>query len=156
MNAQALADVRTLVEQGESAHKARETVGQRYGVSGRTIQRWATAAGEHLGDVTRDTAKKAREVQAERNAFTREQLRAGLLRAAVKAVGEIERRLDEEDARGAQGLAVLLGVLVDKMRLEEGEATSRSESFSLDEFARGMRQLEAELDRAGIPHSPLE
>lgn len=145
MNAQALAEVRTLVEQGETVNNATKKVGEQYQVAPSTLRLWAKQQGKPLGDAAQDAAKKAREVAAEQYRARRAKIRLMLLDAAEDAL----TRFKGSEGRDAQALAVAAGIFIDKMRLEEGEATARSESISLQEIDRQIRLLEAELDGAG-------
>lgn len=141
VNAAALAEVRTLVEAGQSVNKATKTVGERYGVAPTTIKAWAKKQGTPLGMLAQTSAKTAREVAAEEYRARRAGLRLKLLAAAEDALA----RFGGAEGRDAQALAVSVGIFIDKMRLEEGEATSRTESVTLDEFARQLEVLEAQL-----------
>lgn len=146
--AAAVAEARALVEQGMSANQAAKKVGEKHGVSERTIRLWATKEGETLGVYRTDLAKRAVETQAAVNAYTREQLKADLLRVAGLALAAIPEAVEGKDAKRAQGFAVTTAILIDKLRLEGGEVTSRSEQWSGDEWVRQLRMLEAEVARA--------
>jgi transposase len=147
MNAQAVADARQLVSKGMSANKAAEQVGADYGVSRQSVQAWAKAQGTPLGVVASQTAKNAREVAAEEHAALRAELRRDLLRVAALTLKAIPAAVQEGDGKQAQAFALTTAILIDKMRLEEGEATSRTESWAADEWTQQVRLLEAEISR---------
>lgn len=142
VNPAALAEVRTLVEQGQSVNSATKTVGAKHGVAQRTIQRWLTASGESLATVATDTAANARAcARAERAAHIERGL--ALLAAALPMlagkVGELSGRDADGTVRACRGI-------LEMVRLVEGEATSRVEHLGRDEFAAEVARLAAELD----------
>ncbi len=121
---QAVAQAVTLVKAGQSANKAAAAIGKKYGVSTRTIQGWATKAGQPLGDLSAyaipQKAIDAYKAQAE---AARLELRTVLI---VKAL-EGAKAADPEDAASFQKLSIGVGTFLDKYRLEMGEATVRGE-----------------------------
>ncbi|HXI16612.1 MAG TPA: hypothetical protein VNM48_09580 [Chloroflexota bacterium] len=116
---------RLMSEEGYSQNKASAAVGEDLGIAGRTVKRWAVAVGLPLGDLSRDFEKRRT--------------------AAATAVQtyDLARRLELNDFRfervrdvatttretnGLKDLALAFGILTDKRRLEEGQATARTES----------------------------
>lgn len=114
-----------MTEQGYSANKAAEAIGEDLGVKGRTVQLWADALEMPLGELSHERAKTARANgavveygQAKRQALS------DLLFSRVEAVAE---KTDEPG--DLKDLATTFGILVDKRRLEEGKATERTETL---------------------------
>ncbi len=142
MNAQAVAEARTLVQSGMSANKAAQQVGDKYGVSRQAVQAWAKKAGTPLGTVASETATNARRVAEQEYRARRAGLRLKLLDAAEFAVQQFK----VAEGREVQAYAVACGIFIDKMRLEEGEATSRTEYSDRDGFAAEVARLAAEMD----------
>ncbi len=101
------------VEHG-TAEAARRT-----GITGRTMTRWAKAAGIVSQDRIEKT-EQARDVLAATQAEKREELRVLLLDAPIRLV---RQALEAEKARDAQSWMIAAGIGVDKFRLEMGEAT---------------------------------
>lgn len=143
---QAVQQARQLVAQGLSANKAAQQTAQQYNVNPRTIHTWAKTQGTPLGAAHMEQTKNAREAAEADYRLRRARLRVDMLRVAEKVLQRLE---GEGEGRQAQALAVSLGILVDKIRLEEGEVTSRSETWSADEWARQLRMLEAQVADAG-------
>ena len=138
----AIAEARTLVEQGQSANQAAKTVGERYGVTRQTVQRWAKSGGEPLGDGTSVVAANARACAREqRKAHIEEGL--ALLAAALPTLAGKVGKLQGRDADGT--VRACRGIL-EMVRLVEGEATSRVEHLGRDEFAAEVQRLAAEMD----------
>lgn len=143
VNPAALAEVRTLVEQGQSVNSATKTVGAKHGVAQRTIQRWLTASGESLATVATDTAANARAcARAERLRLVEE----GLARTAEAFAALAGKLVVVGDGKQAQGFAWAAKACFEMLRLSEGEATSRVEHLGRDEFAAEVARLAAELD----------
>lgn len=139
-------------------HGGREA-GRRTGVHESTIRRWAAEAGVRH---TPAQIAAATEANRERRQQLREQLRAEMLEKAL----DVLRRMDEEhiDFKGAnvkqvtypkapaaacQHYATTLAILIDKFRLEIGEATSREEVVTVDKIDREIARLNEELARRG-------
>lgn len=118
-----------------TAEAARQT-----GISRRSILNWAKAAG--ATEARRNNAHKAREaLQVEMSAL-RAELDRGLLEKAV----ELMSGISTAEHQAAKNLAIALGIVIDKFRLEMGESTARSESVSaqsVESWIDGkMRELE--------------
>lgn len=131
------------------------------GIPKRTINRWATDDG-----ATSDKAEQtqtARDMLAQANAKRREELRALLMEKAV----DLMRRMDEPhiDFKGkdafivtypkatsgdVRNYAVSVGVLIDKFRLEMGEATGRTESIDL---SAAESRIDQEIERLSALHA---
>ena len=97
-----------------TAEAARQT-----GITGRSITRWAKAAGVVSQDRIEKT-EDAREVLAATQAEKREELRVLLLDAPI---AHVKLAIGADKARDAQSWMVAAGIGVDKYRLEMGEAT---------------------------------
>ncbi len=141
MNTQAVADARLLVSNGMSANKAAIEVGEKYGVARQTIQKWAKAEGTPLGVVASTTAANARVCAREQRQARMEEGLAKLAEAfpvLAEKVGGLVGRDADGTVRACRGI-------LEMVRLVEGEATSRVETVSLDEFARQLQVLEAQL-----------
>lgn len=114
------------------------------GITPRSIIRWANAAG-----VSQDKGKQteqARIVLAGENAMKREQLRAGAIDKALdmltrmdlphtdfKVAGSQIHEVEWSTARSGdvKNYAISFAILLDKFRLEMGEATGRMETVDL-------------------------
>jgi len=142
----AVAAALQLVETGMSANQATKQVAPQYGVNPRTIHTWAHQTGTPLGAAHVARTKNATEASLADYRARRARLRVDMLRVAEGLLLRIE---GEGEAKGTQALAVSLGILVDKIRLEEGEVTSRSETWSADEWSRQLRMLEVQVADAG-------
>jgi len=140
---QAVKDALRLVGEGMSANKATQQIAAEQGIAQRTLQRWLTAEGVSLSTVALDTAKNARAVAEADYRLRRARLRVDMLKVAEKVLGRIDV---EGEGRQAQAFAVSLGILVDKIRLEEGEPTARTEHLGRDEFMAEVKRLAAEMD----------
>lgn len=91
-----------------------------HGIAGSTVARWARAAG-----ITTDSATKSATEEAGR---ALERKRAILRQELIDRAVLVVRRIDDgTEARECQALATTVGILIDKLRLEAGEATQRSE-----------------------------
>jgi len=156
----AVTEALRLVGEGMSANKAAQQVGAANGVGRQAVQSWAKKAGTPLGGMASVTAKNAREVAEAEYKARRARLRVDMLKVAEKVLARIdscvrgdrpETFMDAKEGVGrtAQALSVSLGILVDKIRLEEGEVTSRSETWSADEWTRQLKMLEAQVANAG-------
>lgn len=127
----------TLVESDGLAEAWRQT-----GIPKTTLAMWAHDRGIRTDGAAKTAA--ATEAAANRAAMLREQLRTALLEKAV----DLLERMDSEHvefkgkdadmvtypiapAGAVQNYATSVGILIDKYRLEVGEATARSESRDL-------------------------
>jgi len=154
MTQQAIDQALELVKQGQTANQAAATLAPTYNRSPRTILRWCQQAGTPLGELSQDTAKDARHIKEEHFKERRAELRLRLM----DAVDELLDRLYDpyEDYRGkdaalvkferppseaVRNLAVAVGIIIDKMRLEEGAVTGRTEHLSLDAIDRQLRVM---------------
>lgn len=102
---------------------------RRTGVSGRTIRRWAEDAGLSQARAEKtDAARKQLEAQyAERRA----NIRLMLLDATEAALRDAI-----ESSRGRKDQMTAAAIGIDKLRLEEGEATSRTATMNESEMDR--------------------
>lgn len=142
MNAQAVAEARTLVESGMSANKAAQQIAAQYGVAPRTIQAWAEKQGNSLGNSAHEASAIARARAREERAAHVERglaLLAAALPVLAGKVGELSGRDADGTVRACRGI-------LEMVRLVEGEATSRVEHLGRDEFAAEVARLAAELD----------
>ncbi len=150
-----------LVKDGATANEAADQTAESLDVSGRTIQRWAQDAGTPLGELSHDTAKQAREVQGEHNALAREELKSRLLTEVEWLLDQLRTQhydyrgkdaikvfFDQAPAAAAKAYVTAAAILIDKMRLEEGKATGRTE-VSVEQAAgvieKEIMRLEAEM-----------
>jgi transposase-like protein len=116
----------------------------------RTLKSWATRLGMHTGAETKDATEAACMAQK----ALRESIRAKVLRRAdemLDRMGEpmkvwvgsgatpVEVEIDKPSASVCKDLATTFGILLDKYRLEQGEATGREE-VTVD-GAAGAREL---------------
>lgn len=134
------------VEQGPCA------VEKQMGIAKSTVSRWAKKAG--VGTDHAAKTREATEAAAEVAAGKRAEVRVKLLDKALDLMG----RMDEEQVEyvGQQGkrvtydrpnaadckhYATAAAILIDKLRLEEGEATTRNEQITSTDFDREVAQL---------------
>jgi transposase-like protein len=125
--------VRLYVEVGPE--EAAKTIG----CSRRAVYNWLGLHGVQ--------AKKPDEQRAEtelRHTAKREALREALLDAALTGAAA----LDTSDPKGFQSLAVGVGILLDKYRLERGEHTDRTQVVTLGLVERELERLEAQVGAA--------
>lgn len=111
------------------------------GITGRTIIRWAKDAGAVSRDMTKKTAAATEALQG-RNEERRERVRYLLL----ERTEHLLEAVTGDDPNGARNLAVAIGVLIDKYRLELGEATDRISTVTED-IDQELMRLAAELGR---------
>jgi hypothetical protein len=127
-----------------SANKAAQQVGDKYGVARQTVQRWAKGNGEALAIRTSAVADNARVCAREQRKAHIEQglaLLAEALPVLAAKVGELQGRDADGTVRACRGI-------LEMVRLVEGEATSRIEHLSTDEFMAEVRRLAAEVEVA--------
>lgn len=130
-----------------------------------TIRRWANRAGVTTGDVGLSQAKMA-EARAEIEAI-RARLRVKLAAVADRLVDrvyepEVDYRgqhaervvLPEAAPQSAKNLLTAAAIAVDKLRLELGEVTDRTESRSTDSLTADIERLAGEL--AGNDPEPVK
>ncbi|MBA2390313.1 MAG: hypothetical protein H0V67_08655 [Geodermatophilaceae bacterium] len=131
---------RLMIEEGYSQNKATAAVAEDLGVTGRSIKYWAAALLLPLGDLSREAAKRQ---TAEATALgqtydlTRRLELNDFLFERVRDVATTTR-----ETNGLKDLALAFGILTDKRRLEEGQATARTENQVSDVRQR----LDARLD----------
>lgn len=127
--------------------------GREFSVNPRTVANWRKAAGVSAEGQAAEKTRLARENLAAK----RKQLRVDMLERA----GEMLKRMGEKftfatkdgtlveiekpPASVCKDLALTLAILVDKLRLEEGEVTERTETLTSDVLDREIERLEAEL-----------
>jgi hypothetical protein len=160
-----------LAQQKGLATAARET-----GIPRPTISRWMAAAGLVTNTSPRTalaTAAAIRKRELLRARMdnklltTADRLLDRINRPHVEFVGPDRKRvvLPHTPASAVQNLAVSVGILIDKYRLESGEATSRSESRDItgddherealrDAIKRELARRHAESARAAVEPSP--
>ena len=131
-------------EQREEALRLYEEAGpaeasRQSGVPARTVVRWATRAGLTRRRLEKTSA--ATEMLTITNAQRREKIREKLL---IRVDELLDRLGLEVGARDVQSLAIAFGVLLDKYRLELGEATGRMENLDL---SAAERRIEVEIER---------
>lgn len=112
------------------------------GVSVRTIYRWAATEGVSTTAISEKVAA-ATTAAKERAVLNRAEVRALLLEQTVKAL----HQMDDVDPKEKQALSMTVGILLDKYRLEAGEATSRGETRDITD---SLNDHERELLRRAI------
>ncbi len=112
------------------------------GMTARSIVGWANKAG--VSQVRAEKTQAAREQLARDVAVRREQLRDLILEKALLAAGLI----GDGSARDGKDWATVVGILVDKFRLEMGESTDRREIHGFSEADRELQRMAAEFARA--------
>lgn len=154
-----------LVNNGESSNAASTLIGDKYGVTGRTIQTWCIKAGRPLGDLSSYAVpQKAIDGHKAQAQERRERIRLLILEKAEDVLNRMdEPHVDFKGKDAAQvtypkatsgdvrNYAFTFGILLDKYRLEMGEATGRVETVDVgtavqvvdDEIAR-LRERRAE------------
>ena len=160
MNTTAVEQAITLVKEGATANQAAQQIAPKFNVSPRTIKRWAQNAGTPLGELSQDTAKKAREIQQAEYEARRSAIRVKMLQVAETLLNRIDQ--EHYDYRGRDANKVYFDVapsgatkdyvtaaaiLLDKIRLEEGKATERSERLS---FGAIEQSLQFWADQLGV------
>lgn len=145
-------DKRRAVEVYEE-HGATEAA-KEVGCDRRSVLRWAKAAG-----VSRDDSKTraATEALAVQNAERREGVKAQLLDRVIDLIermdqpherfmgggGETEPHrvvYDRATSGDVKAYSISVGVLIDKLRLEEGQATERTETMTEEEARRRLAE----------------
>ena len=112
-----------------------EEAAKAIGCSKRSIYGWL---GEFCIDVKDEKREQRRQETALRHEAKREALREALLDAALLGVAS----LNPADPKGYQALAIGTATFIDKYRLENGEATGKTETVTL---TSGL--LESEIQR---------
>lgn len=105
----------------------------RTGISRPTLRRWLIDAGHDPAEITERANEKTRAATATATVAMearRVKLRAKLITAAEHAVDQVT---DAADGNQAKGWAVAAGIVIDKLRLEVGEATDRTEHVTAPE-----------------------
>ena len=153
------ADALALYVEHGPAEAARRT-----GIPKTTISSWAGRNQVR----TNATAKTQAATQAASAiaAAKREQLKADLLAKALDLLARMDQphqefvgtqgkdvTYDRAPAAAVKAYATSVGILIDKLRLEEGAATSREEHVNVSEVDRELDRLAAEL--RGRASSPL-
>ena len=159
MNQTAVDEALALVRTGLSANKAAAQIAPEYGIAPRTLHTWAQKAGTPLGDASHAGAKNARSVAKAQHDAKRAQLMVRLLVEIEYLFDRIHEphydyrgkdngRVDFEAAPdgAVRNYVVSAAVLIDKLRLEEGKTTARSESISVDAAEKRIREWIAEAE----------
>ena len=113
---------------------------RRLGIPKRTLLTWVGAKG--LARARRQKTEAATAAVMEDARRRRAELKRRLLEAADTTLDRLAA--EGVAARDQQSLAITLGILVDKLRLEEGLATGRTETVDL---GSAERRIEAEIER---------
>lgn len=138
------------------ANEGPSAVQHQLGIPKATVTSWATANG--VRTVRNERTAQAVEAAKLDRELTRERLRDAMLAKALDLIG----RMDDEhidfrgkDAKqvtypkpspsGCQSYATAAAILLDKVRLELGEVTGRTETVSTDQLDREIEQM---LDKA--------
>lgn len=125
-----------LWKQHGTAETARQT-----GISTRTIKRWVKADPTAQAD-TKQTDTARREL-ARRTRERRERIRSLLLERTQDLLEAMHP--DASRAGDIRSYAVAVGILIDKFRLEMGEATGRSEQISVEQAVSRLDEEIAEM-----------
>ena len=147
------------------AHGTAEAA-RRTGITGRTLTRWAKAAGMMSEDLQQKTtearaagAQQVSEVWADYR--SKEAAAAGAtasrMRNAILEQVEGEPIMEDTDdgqvqvgtlinVRNLQSLSVAYGILIDKAELLSGHATERIESFAVTELDHSLRELTEQME----------
>ena len=137
-----------LADEHGPAEASRQT-----GIPRRTITSWRTEPAQ----ATKEKTVAAREQLAASNATKRERLRTLLLDRSLDMLermegehhdyrGTNEITLPRPPAQAVKDLSISVGILIDKYRLEMGEATGRTESVAESEIDRDLREAFTELE----------
>ena len=129
---------------------------RQFGIPRSTVQRWAKAAGIETSSAAKSTTEAARakleSMRAELRVETAETCLAMLRRLRepyedVRMVNDkpVKVTLDRPLAKETRDLTWAAAVLFDKVRLEAGEPTERTESITTDQIDREIARLEHEL-----------
>ena len=122
---------------------------RRTGITGRTITRWAKAAGEMSQDMTQKTST-ARAHAAEKVALQWGDYRSGEAAQAGAAAAHIRRQVIEASDEGNHLLlrarSISYGILIDKAELLSGNATERIEGWAESELDRDLKSLVNEME----------
>lgn len=127
-------------------------VQERLGIAKATVSDWARANG--IRTVRNERTAEAVEAARVDRELTREKLRDAMLAKALDLIG----RMDEEhidfrgkdakrvtfpkpSASGCQSYATAAAILLDKVRLELGEVTGRTETVATDQLDREIEQM---------------
>ncbi len=150
----------TFAADGMTANAAATKAGKTCKVTGRTVQRWAIAAGTPISTASHDKTKRAREEHRLQYQEQRELLK---IRMAQLAHDVIDRcytkhydyvsskggpvRVDYELPKSGdvKNYTTAAAILLDKCRLEEGKATERTESLSVGAVEAWLSEQEREL-----------
>lgn len=137
-------------EQGPTA------VQEQLGIPKQTVQSWARADG--VRTVRNERTAEAVEAARLDRELTRERLRDAMLAKALDLIGRMdEPHIDfrgkdvtkvtfpKASASGCQAYATAAAILLDKFRLEVGEATNRTETHTTDQLDRDIEALLAKL-----------
>lgn len=120
---------------------------RRLDIPRRTILDWASKA-DVIAHVEDEKQRAARERRWEAK---RREMRELLLDRAV----DILERMDAPGKPGdMRNLAIAVGVLIDKYRLELGEATARTFVEGADDIDRAVRQLVGEMESRSQAQTP--
>ena len=133
---------RLIATEGLSSNQAAARIGVSYGVTGRSVQRWAEADHDSLGDSSHAAAKQARTVATDQYAALRARMR---VLASTRALEALED-MPNWQPRDRQALAMVFAILLDKVRLEEGKVSGRTEVVSVDAAAQPLRRFVEETE----------
>jgi len=132
--------------------------GRQTGIPQKTISGWAKQSG-----IQSDAPQKTRaatEMAALRMARLREEAKGKLAERVVDLLDRMDEehvefvgkdgrreRVDRASAEAVRHYSISVGVLIDKLRLEMGEATDRTEHVSQSEFDREVAELSEKVRR---------
>jgi transposase-like protein len=145
---QAVEHARQAITNGATLNKAVAAAAETIGTTPPSVRRWAKQAGIQLGDMAADRASRARKVHQDHYAAKRLELRLVALQRAF----DMLERMETGTAIDARNLAVAFGILVDKIRLEEGEATERTERVTAEWLDSEIKRLTATMNHPSSQH----
>lgn len=122
----------------------------------RTVRHWATLAG--LAKAREQNLEDGARMLAAVHQAKREEIRVRLMDLILDAMDRTDQKhidyrgkdvvqveWETAPAEAFKAYAVAIGVLIDKYRLEMGEATGRTESLTLDVIESNIQRLEARM-----------
>lgn len=142
-----------------SANEAARRIGERYGVTGRCISKWAAKHGTPLPTRSRERTKQATADLTAQYEARRATLRTKFLDAAEQALNRIQephyewktvdKRLvraeyDRAPSGATKDYVTAAAIAIDKIRLEEGKATGRHE---IRDLTAAEQTVDAEIQR---------
>jgi hypothetical protein len=133
------ARVQTLIDGGMSFTKATETVGAEEGIGGRAVRKWLDSHGGV--DVVKTPPPQFADFNARQRATVGNRL-AALVAQTIEMFQKAADGGTPVSPRELKELALAFGILTDKRRLEDGEATGRVETLATDARQTVVKRLD--------------